>query len=188
MKNLEQELKNYYQSKHLASDKITAIQTSTQEMGRTHRRISYLLPVAVLVLLTIGIGLWLHISTDSSLTHQVVTEIGHNHRQHGALVVKSDQYGIVQNALSELDFPLQPRRDNLVRDFLLIGGKYCTIQGSQAAQLKLNHRKSQVIHTLYVLPITNSIKDVEPGVYETNGVQVELWTDQQLLYGLAHGR
>lgn len=188
MKNLEQEFKSYYQSKRLDPHRITAIQASVHEVGRTRHSVSYLIPIAAVILLTIGIGLWLHISTDSSLTHQVVAEIEHNHRQHGALVVKSDQYAVVQNALSELDFPIRPRRDNLVQDFLLIGGKYCTIQELQAAQLKLNHRKSQVIHTLYVLPITNSIKDVEPGVYETNGVQVELWTDQLLLYGLAHGR
>lgn len=188
MKNLEQELKNYYRSKRLDSHRITAMQASVHEMERTRHSVSYLIPIAAVILLTLGIGLWLHISTDSSLTHQVVTEIGHNHHQHGALVVESDQYGVVQAALSELDFPLQPRRDNLVQDFLLVGGKYCTIQGLQAAQLKLNHRKSQIIHTLYVLPITDNIKDVEPGVYETNGVQVELWTDQLLLYGLAHGQ
>ncbi len=188
MKKLEQELNNYYRSKRIASDKITAIQASVHEMGGTRRRSSYLIPLAAAILLTIGIGLWMHISTDSSLTHQVVTEIGHNHRQHGALVVKSDQYDVVQAALSELDFSIRPRRGELVRDFVLVGGKYCTIQGSQAAQLKLSHRKSQIIYTLYVLPIADDIKDVEPGIYETNGLQVELWTDQFLFYGLAHGQ
>ena len=187
MKNLEQELNNYYRSKRLASHRITAIQASVHEVGKTRHRVSYLIPVAALVLLTIGIGLWLHMSTDS-ITHQVVAEIGQNHWQHGALVVESDQYGVVQAALSKLDFPIRPRRGELVQDFILVGGKYCTIQGFQAAQLKLNHSKSRIIHTLYVLPITDSIKDVEPGTYETNGVQVELWTDQFLLYGLAHGQ
>ena len=188
MKNLEQELKNYYRSKRLASHRITAIQASMHEIGRTRHRVSYLTPLAAVVLLTIGIGLWLYMSTDSSLTHQVVTEIRHNHLQHGALVAKSDQYTVVQAALSKLDFPIRPRRDELIQDFILIGGKYCTIQGYRAAQLKLSHRNSRIIHTLYVLPMTDNIKDVEPGVYETNGVQIELWTDQLLFYGLAHSQ
>lgn len=187
MKNLEQELKNYYRSKRLDSHRITAMQASVHEMQRTRYNVSYLIPIAAVILLTIGIGLWLHISADS-ITHQVVAEIGHNHRQHGALVVESDQYAVVQAALSELDFPIRPRRDEFVQDFVLAGGKYCTIRGFQAAQLKLSHSKSQIIHTLYVLPIADNIKDVEPGIYETNGVQVELWTDQVLLYGLAHGQ
>ena len=187
MKNLEQELNNYYRSKRLASHRITAIQASVHEMGKTRRRISYLIPLAAAILLTISIGIWSHISTDS-ITHQVVTEIGHNHRQHGMLLVESDQYDVVQAALSELDFPIRPRRDKLVQDFALIGGKYCSIQDSRAAQLKLNHRNSGTIYTLYVLPMDDDTKDVEPGVYETNGVQVELWTDQMLLYGLARSQ
>ncbi len=187
MKNLEQEFKNYYRSKRIASEKITAMQASVHEMQRTRYNVSYLIPIAAVILLTIGIGLWLHISTDS-ITHQVVAEIGHNHRQHGALVVESDQYAVVQAALSELDFPIRPRRDEFVQDFVLVGGKYCTIQDSRAAQLKLTPRKNGTVHTLYVLPISDDIKSVKPGVYETNGIQVELWTDQTLLYGLAHGQ
>jgi len=187
MKNLEQELKNYYRSKRLASHRITAIQSSVHQIDRTRRRISYLIPLAAVILLTIGIGLWLHMSTDR-ITHQVVAEIGHNHRQHGALVVESDQYGVVQAALSKLDFPIRPRRGELVQNFALIGGKYCSIQGSRAAQLKLNHRNSGTIYTLYVLPMDDDTKAVEPGVYETNGIQVELWTNQRLLYGLAHSQ
>lgn len=187
MKNLEQELKNYYRSKRIASEKITAMQASVHEMQRTRYNVSYLIPIAAVILLTIGIGLWLHISTDS-ITHQVVAEIGHNHRQHGALVVESDQYAVVQAVLSELDFPIRPRRDEFVQDFVLAGGKYCTIQGSQAAQLKLSHSKNGTIHTLYVLPMSEDIKSVKPGVYETNGIRVELWIDQMLFYGLAHSR
>ncbi len=187
MKNLEQKLNNYYRSKRLASHRITAIQASVHEMGGTRRRISYLVPLAAVILLTIGIGLWSHMSTDS-ITHQVVAEIGHNHRQHGALVVESEQYGVVQAALSELDFPIRPRRGKLVQDFVLVGGKYCTIQGFKAAQLKLSPRKNGTIHTLYVLPMSDDIKSVKPGVYETNGIRIELWTDQTLLYGLAHGQ
>ncbi len=188
MKNLEQELKNYYQSKRLASHRVAAIQASVHKTGKTRHRVSYLIPLAATVLLTIGIGLWLYMSTDSSFTHEVVSEIGHNHHQHGALMVESGQYGVVQAALSKLDFSIRPRRDELVKDFVLVGGKYCTIQGSRAAQLKLRHRKTQIIHTLYVLPMADEIKDIEPGVYKTNGLQVELWTDQLLLYGLAHGQ
>ncbi|MDE0159599.1 MAG: hypothetical protein OXI02_04485 [Candidatus Dadabacteria bacterium] len=188
MKNLEQELKNYYRSKRLDSHRVTAMQASVHEVGRTRHSVSYLIPIAAVILLTIGIGLWLHISTDSSLTHQVVAEIGHNHRQHGALVARSDQYGVVQNALSELDFPIRPRREELVQDFVLIGGKYCTIQGSRAAQLKLSHRDSGIIHTLYVFPMADKAKGVEPGIYETDGMQVELWTDRTLVYGLARDR
>ena len=184
---MEQELKNYYQSRRLDSHKITAMQASVREMEGTRHSVSYLIPIAAVILLTIGIGLWLHISTDS-ITHQVVAEIGHNHRQHGALVVESDQYAVVQAALTELDFPIRPRRDELVQDFTLIGGKYCSIKNSRAAQLKLRHNNSGIIYTLYVLPMADDTKSVKPGAYETDGVKVELWTGRLLLYGLARSQ
>ena len=187
MKNLEQELKNYYRSRRLASDRVAAIQASVRRTDRT-LRVSYLVPAAAVVLLAIGIGLWTHMTRDSGLTRQVVAEIGHNHRQHGELAVESDRYGVVQAALGELDFPIRPRREEMVQDFVLIGGKYCTIQGSRAAQLKLSRRGSGIIHTLYVFPAADKAKGVEPGIYETDGVRVELWTDRTLVYGLARDR
>ena len=191
MKNLEQDLKNYYRSKRLASHRITAIQSSvhqTDGIFRRASRIPYAVPLAAVLLLAIGMVTWSHLGMDGSLTHQLVAEIGHNHRQHGTLVVESDQYSVVQAALSKLDFPIRPRRDELIQDLILIGGKYCRIQGSRAAQLKLRHRSSGIIHTLYVLPMADDTKNVEQGVYETNGVQVELWTGRLLLYALAHGQ
>ena len=191
MKNLEQELKNYYRSKRLASHRVTAIQSSvhrTDGILRRASRIPYVVPLAAVLFLAIGTVIWSHFGMNGSLTDQLVAEIGHNHRQHGTLIVESDRYGVVQSALSKLDFPVRPRRDELIQDFTLIGGKYCSIQGSRAAQLKLRHRSSGIIHTLYVLPMAEDAKNVEQGVYETNGVQVELWTDQLLLYALAHGR
>ena len=102
------------------------------------------------------------------------------------LVVASDRYDVVQATLSDLDFPIRPRREQLVQGFALMGAKYCTIQTTRAAQLKMSRRDSGVIHTLYVVPVTVDMEGVEPGVYERNGVQVELWTDMRLLYGLAH--
>lgn len=188
MKNLEQELKNYYRSKRLASHRTAAIQSSVHQIDRTRHRVSYIVPLTAIVLLAIGIGLWLHTGMGGDLTKQIVAEIGYNHRQRGALIVESDRYGVVQTALSKLDFPIRPRRDELVRDFTLIGGKYCSIQNSRAAQLKLNHNDSGIIYTLYVLPMGDGTKSVKAGVYETNGVKVELWTDQLLLYGLAHSQ
>lgn len=188
MKNLDQELKNFYRNQRLAPHRIKAIQAAAQRTGRTRRRVAYLIPLAAVVLLAVGIGSWLKVGMYGSLTQRVVAEIVHNHRQQGALLVESGQYGIVQAALNELDFPIRPRRDELLQAFALIGGKYCTITGSQAAQLKLNHRDNGIIHTLYVVPMTDDLEGIEPGVYETDSVQVELWSDQPLLYGLAHGQ
>ncbi len=189
MKNLEQELKNYYRTKRLGPEKIRAIQKQTREPDKAGIRSYRLFPLAASILLVIGIWAWFHVSgTDGGIAHQVAAEIGHNHRRQGALVVESDRYDIVQAALSELDFSLLPSRETLVQDFTLIGGKYCVIQGSRAAQLKLKHSGSGIVHTLYILPVDEKTENLRAGVYETDDIHVELWTDRSLLYGLAHGQ
>ncbi len=193
MENLEQELKNYYRSKRLGPEKIKAIRKRTREANkaRLHSslRSSYLIPLAASILLAIGILAWLYTpGTGGGIADQVAVEIGHNHHQHGDLLVESDNYGAVQTALGELDFSVRPQRETLVREFALIGGKYCVIQGSKAAQLKLKHRGSGIVHTLYILPVNKKTENLREGAYETGGVHVELWTDRALLYGLAHDR
>lgn len=189
MKNLEQELKNYYKSKRLRKEKVREIRKQTRETYKSNLRASYLIPLAASILLAIGILARLDISgTDGEIAHQIAAEIRHNHRQHGDLLVESDHYGAVQEALSELAFLIKPRRETLTKNFILIGGKYCVIQSSRAAQLKLRHRGSGIVHTLYVLPVNEKTENIRQGTYETDGVNVELWTDQSLLYGLAHSQ
>lgn len=189
MGNLEQELKNYYRSKRLGPEKINAIRKRTREEDKPSLRVSYLVPLAASILLATGILTWFHVSGGGGgIAHQVAAEIGHNHRHRGDLLVESARYGAVQAALGELDFSVRPRRETLVKNFALIGGKYCVIQGSRAAQLKLKHRGSGTVHTLYILPVNEKTENLREGTYETGGVHVELWTDRSLLYGLAHNQ
>ena len=186
MENLDQELKNYYRSQRLSPHKVAAIRAAAGRTVRRRRFAACFVPLAAAVLLAVGIGVWSKAGLFGDSSQRVVAEIVRNHQQQGALVVASDRYEVVQAALSDLDFPIRPSREELVQTFTLVGGKYCTIQTSRAAQLKLSRRDSGVIHTLYVVPVTADMKGIEPGVYESNGVQVELWTEMQLLYGLAH--
>ena len=188
MENLDQELKNYYRAMRLSPQKLAAIQASVHRGDSQRRGVSWFLPLAAGLLLAVGIGIWWSVGTHGSPTRRVVAEIVRNHRQQGPLLVESPRYDLVQAALSDLDFPIRPGRDELVQAFALLGGKYCTIQATQAAQLKLSRRGSGIIHTLYVVPRNTGIQGVEPGVYERNGVEVELWTDRLLLYALAHGQ
>ena len=188
MENLDQELKNYYRSQRLSPQQVAAIQASPHETAGPRRGVSWFLPLAAGLLLAVGIGIWWGTGMHGSPTQRVVAEIVRNHRQQGPLLVESPRYDLVQAALSDLDFPIRPGRDELVQAFALMGGKYCTIQATQAAQLMLSRRGSGIIHTLYVVPRNAGTQGVEPGVYERNGVEVELWADQLLLYGLAHGQ
>ena len=129
MENLDQELKNYYRSQRLSPQQVAAIQglTLTRPPARAAAYPgSCRLPRACC---------WPSESASGGVsgmhgspTQRVVAEIVRNHRQQGPLLVESPRYDLVQAALSDLDFPIRPGRDELVQAFALMGGKYCTIQ------------------------------------------------------------
>ena len=85
-----------------------------------------------------------------------------------------------------LEFPIRPDREGLVATLALVGGRYCSILGSPAAQLHMVHRQSGVAYSLYVVRMTDDMDNVGPGTYQQDGARVELWTDGELLYGLAN--
>ncbi len=64
-------------------------------------------------------------------------------------------------------------------------GRYCSIQAQLAAQLKLRHRPTGRLTTLYVTELTPGLKAL-PGVRRLfEDVTIEIWRQNGLLYVLA---
>jgi len=179
-------LREYYSGRRLGVDRIRAIDAAL----RRRRRIGFVAgatTLAAVASLAVAVIAWLGGEPDGSPTQRMVAEIARNHVEPGSLAVESSRYGVVQEALRDLDFPVRPGRDDLEAVFGLVGGRYCTVLGSRAAQLHLVHRESGITHTLYVVRVTDELVDVSPGSYRHDGVGVEVWLDGELLYGLAKG-
>ena len=186
MNDLDSKLRDYYSGRRLGADRIRAIQASVRQRRRT-RLLSGVAALAVAASLAVAVTFWLSGEVGASPTQRMVAEIARNHVEPGPLAVESNRYSVVQEALPDLDFPVRPGRDGLETVFTLVGGKYCTVLGSRAAQLHLVHRERGVAHTLYVVRITDDLMDISPGTYRHDGVGVEVWIDGELLYGLAEG-
>ena len=185
MKHLDQQLKDYYQKVKLSPERVALILAQPQGHAKLRQRTRLIWAIAASLLLAIGISLWIGLAPRGNLTNRVVAEIARNHQHQGALMVESGQYHIVQAALDKLAYSIQPQRASLSQSFTLVGGKYCSIQGRKAAQLKLRHNASGIMHTLYVWQSPRSTEDIQSGVYESDGVQVDLWSHQKRLFGLA---
>ena len=185
MNNLDQGLGDYYRSRCLGPDRIAAIEASvlrTRRIERVARRSALAVAVSVAIIAAV----WLRPESGADRTRQIVAEIARNHLEPGRLAVESDQYSVVEEALRELEFPIRPDREGLVATFGLVGGRYCSILGSPAAQLQMVHRQSGVAYSLYVVRMTDDMDNVGPGTYQQDGARVELWTGGESLYGLAN--
>jgi len=138
------------------------------------------------VLLIAFVGIHTHLEREG-LTARVVAEIAMNHRKDLGVEIASDQFQVVQEKLDKLDFPILPARQELIRNYALVGGRYCSIQGALAAQLKIRDRISGELLTLYVTPLTGELEGIGELAEEVDGVHVRMWRENGRFFGLAGG-
>ena len=140
MDNCEKHIQGYYAGKSLSDRKIAAILTEGEQVYR--RGIARYMPIfATAAVLIIGF-LFLNRHLESNrLNRQVLAEIAMNHSKQLNVEIATTRYDILQTKLDRLDFALRPADHALQETYTLIGGRYCSIQGELAAQLKLRHRE-----------------------------------------------
>jgi len=70
----------------------------------------------------------------------------------------------------------------------LIGGRYCSIQGGLAAQLKVRSKASGKVATLYVTTLTDKLQRIKGQRVVQDNVDIHLWQQQGRFFGLATDR
>ncbi|MEM7394371.1 MAG: hypothetical protein AAF492_18700 [Verrucomicrobiota bacterium] len=183
MKDLEQKLKEHYESMSLPTSRLDEILEQTPEKPAAISRRTIVSALAAALL--IGLGLVWFGARHADVTGKVVAEVVYNHKKQGELLVQSDQYTTVQAELDRLDFSLLSTRPSVLEDYTLVGGKYCSVQGHPAAQLKLLNKTSGAACTLYVARWTDPRNHVRATRQNHEGVLVEIWTEKDRLFAIA---
>ncbi|MEM9594639.1 MAG: hypothetical protein AAGD06_10255 [Acidobacteriota bacterium] len=207
MRHVDDSLKQHYLDQRLGDERVERILAAARSAGGTvrdpaedpegrpagsgsgnrgPRRAILAWAAAAVLAVVLGAALLLP-STDDGLTAKVVGEVAYNHLKGYDVDIRSDRYEIVQAGLDRLDFSILPTRGRLLRDFDLVGGRYCSIQEVLAAQLSVRRRDNGSVCTLYVAPVTETLRPVGDGIGTFGEVQVELWRDDGRLFALAGG-
>ncbi len=108
-----------------------------------------------------------------------------NHKKQLAVEVVSSDYAELSGMLNKLDFELTSPDSPFTKNYELIGGRYCSIQGELAAQLKLKHRDNDTISTLYAAKLNPELSKVKLTTKGTDTTSIKLWKSDKLFYGLA---
>ena len=89
------------------------------------------------------------VDQPTNMVQRIAEEVVHNHLKLKPLEVKTDSIDGVRQYFSKLDF--MPIDSALVNDpsLSLIGGRYCSLQGLTAAQLRLKEDTNKTIQTFY---------------------------------------
>ncbi len=190
---LSASLKEYYQHKSLSVDSVERMLAQINaEKPAAPLVIPWLRrPVAglawgasLLVVVMVVQFFYYQQSHQSNLTALVLEEIAMNHNKKLDAEYMETQPEILRVAMQRLDFPLNLPVD-IQRDFQLVGGRYCSIQGGLAAQLKVRNRVSGAVSTLYVTELTEKLARIKEQHVLQGSVDIHLWQQQGRFFGLA---
>ncbi len=121
----------------------------------------------------------------SRYMEKVADEVILNHIKNLEPDVHSASLNQVRNMLPKLDFNLidsaQPDNAHLT----LEGGRYCSIQGRLAAQLRLKREETGQRFTLYQIPSPGGLAILKERVFSRDGLTVRIWMEKGLLLAMA---
>lgn len=184
MSNFDESIKRYYSSMSLPAEKVESILADSIR-GRKSLFSRYYKFAGVAALLLIGfIGLHLQLH-KATMTERLLAEIAMNHQKQLDLEVSTDQYEVVQEKLNRLDFSILPVKSEPIMNYTLLGGRYCSIHGGLAVQLKAREKASGEFVTLYVTKLTDQLEEITPLDAEFDGVRIQLWKEDNRVLALA---
>jgi len=129
---------------------------------------------------------------QGDVRERIAMEVARNHIKLKPLEVETSSIKGIRDYFEKLDFV--PVSSNLVRQsgLELIGGRYCSLQGITAAQLRVRQPGSSDIQTLYQTEYRKDVfKDMpvmeeggDPVELFVKGIKVKIWVEKGLLFAL----
>jgi len=181
MSDIERGIRRYYAEKELPAARVEAILAGGKKRGFMRRNYRLLSVAAVLLLFCAGAYQALG---QAQYKERVLAEIAMNHRKDLGVEVESAEYKSLEEALDRLDFNLEPTAVRLA-GLALVGGRYCSIQGQLAAQLKVVDPASKEILTLYVTRIDDALEELAPLDESYEDLHMRCWRDGERFFALA---
>ncbi len=183
MNDLDQKIRDYYQSQSLSDDSVARILETGQLVRPPFWRQPALLAFAASIVLVIGISLlWLR--PGPAIEVAVAGDVWKNHQKQLAPEITTSSFAEIQSALPRLEFPIAPTQREMLAGMEIVGGRYCSILGELAAQISLVDAAGES-GTLYVAPLTEALSEIIPGVYRLENGTVQIWTDAHRVFALA---
>ena len=199
--SLKVAVREHVEQRELSSaqlDELEGLLAQTPEHGAApaigKRRHWIVLAAAAVVLLAAGLWIASPTTTGTAPTPQrVAAEAAKNHVKLKPLEVTSNDMDAIRAFFSELDFVPADSAALARSDIELMGGRYCSIDGDAAAQLRVRQRSTDRVGSLYMVPyqpdqhgpLPRRDQGEAPLTVHSRGLKVEIWVEQDLLMALA---
>lgn len=195
MTQLPSKIREYYQDQNLDEAVLQRIIERGQMVKESSaREPSGLRPTGVKIvgfmsitaLLLVALQFMSNLPQPADITQRVLQEIHMNHEKALAVEFATDNFQVLSEKMDRLGFPISTS-PHIYANYSLLGGRYCSIQGNIAAQLKIRHRDSGHIATLYITQKNHDLEQVRNQSQLLGQVQISLWNSPSMFYGLAQG-
>lgn len=206
MKNsLKQSMVNHFEQKHLSSKKMEKLLVMQEEVisavsyatvadkvaYRFKHGLKHLYGIAATLLICV-ITMYAFYNNSLPVSQRIAAEVAHNFHKLKPLEIESGKTSELNNYFTKLDFSLIDSRLITANNWNLLGGRYCSIQGITAAQLRVIDKKTNQLQTLYQAAYEPNIHGVLPKLNEAetplqlyaNGITVNVWVENGLLFAL----
>lgn len=194
--SLKQAVRHHIDEVNLSEDQLNRLNalmdTSDESDTRNKLWFGWLSISAVAAFFLVFIVSTWFIEQPTNMVQRIAEEVVHNHLKLKPLEVKTDSIDGVRQYFSKLDF--MPIDSVLVNDpgLSLIGGRYCSLQGLTAAQLRLKKDTNKTIQTFYQTEYRKDIFGDLPHIAQgdkpvetyVKGIKVKIWVEKGLIFAL----
>ncbi len=192
--SMKEAIRHHTEQQSLSQTQLSALQAlQTPERHSTPFRRYYLAgTLAASLMVAVLLLLFLQPVTQKDLIQEIATEVVQNHLHRKPMEIESHDLNVLRKYFNRLDFrPVQSHYLDQT-GLQLAGGRYCSLQGITAAQLRFQYKGSDQIHTLYQVSYDPKVfqklplydQGEKPVSTYANGVKVTLWVEKGILFAL----
>ncbi|MBL1261970.1 MAG: hypothetical protein COB33_015785 [Thiotrichaceae bacterium] len=189
-------IKAHYQRKALPAEKLQQLMDAAKlvekksEVEIIHWKSRWLMQrnvsIAASLLLAVVISFqWMNIApTQQQLISSIAQEIAINHQKQFSSDFSGVSYAGLRGVMTKLDFKLIAPERLKSKGFKILGGRYCSLNGHIAAQVRLKNSKGEIF-TLYQTSSHDIFSALTEHVERVKGVDIEMWNEGGVFLGMA---
>ena len=191
--NLKNVMHDFVENKLLSDKQLESLMQLQQTSIKKESNDNYRwVAVAAVFFIMMGNVLYFSMSPELALEQRIGSEVAKNHINLKPLEIQTSSMKAIRGFLTELDF--SPVESILLKSSSksLIGGRYCSIQGVTAAQLRLRDSETGQIQSLYQTVYDRDVfydlpllkENQKPVTVYSKGLAVDIWVEKGILFAL----
>lgn len=196
-KPLKQSVRDHLDSYSLSEDQLNKLESLVKQDKPVAKYRATIYPFAMagaVVTFLLVFFLTPYLQNQSGIQEKVAMEVVANHIKLKPLEIETRSIEGIRRYFKKLDFV--PVNSQLVNQLglELIGGRYCSLQGNIAAQIRVRKPGTNTVQTLYQTEYRKDVFENMPTLEDgdkpvdihVKGVKVTIWVEKGLLFALTN--